>query len=295
MKHKDLRRASDLKWGLLLSAPTIIGLLVLNIWPFIQTVYLSFTNAKRFGSYHLIGLSNYTRMFGSSEFWQATWNSIYFCILTVPIGIALALLLAVALNSKIKGKVVFRAIYFLPMVVAPVAVAMVWNWMFNAQYGIINQLLGGAQINWLTDPHLAIISCAIVSIWSAIGYDAVLLLAGLQNVPKSLYEAAGLDGASRVQQFFHITLPMVSPTLFMVVIMRLMSALKVYDIVYMMVSQTNPALLDTQTLMYLFYRESFTIGNKGYGSAIAVWTVFLIGIVTIVQFWGQNKWVTYDI
>ncbi len=295
MQHKDLRRASDARWGLLLVAPTIIGLLVLNIWPFIQTIYLSFTNAKRFGGASLIGFNNYVRMFSSSEFWQATWNSIYFCILTVPIGIFLALLLAVALNSKIKGKVVFRAIYFLPMVVAPVAVAMVWNWMFNSDYGIINQILGGAHIYWLTNSHLAIISCAIVSIWSAIGYDAVLLLAGLQNIPKTLYEAADLDGATGVQQFFHITLPMVSPTLFMVMIMRLMSSLKVYDIVYMMISETNPALLNTQTLMYLFYRESFTIGNKGYGSAIAVWTVLLIGIVTVIQFWGQNKWVTYDI
>lgn len=295
MDHKDLRRASDARWGYFLVAPTIIGLLVLNIWPFIQTVYLSFTNAQRFGSAQLIGLQNYGRMFQSSEFWQATWNSVYFCILTVPIGIFLSLLLAVALNSKIKGKVVFRAIYFLPMVVAPVAVAMVWNWMFNSDYGIINQVLGGAHIYWLTNPHLAIISCAIVSIWSAVGYDSVLLLAGLQNIPKTLYEAANLDGATSVQQFFKITLPMVSPTLFMVMIMRLMSSLKVYDIVYMMVKETNPALLDTQTLMYLFYRESFTIGNKGYGSAIAVWTVFIIGIVTVIQFWGQNKWVTYDI
>lgn len=295
MQHKDLRRSSDLKWGLLLTAPTIIGLIVLNIWPFIQTVYLSFTNAKRFGEYSFIGFSNYVRMFGSTEFWQATWNSIYFCILTVPVGIFLALVLAVFLNSKIKGKVVFRAIYFLPMVVAPVAVSMIWSWIFNSEYGILNQLLGGVHIYWLTNPHLAIVSCAVVSIWSSLGYDAVLLLAGLQNIPKSLYEAADLDGATPVQQFFKITLPMVSPTLFMVMIMRLMSSLKVYDIVYMMVQQTNPALLDTQTLMYLFYRESFTIGNKGYGSAIAVWTVFIIGIVTVIQFWGQNKWVTYDI
>lgn len=294
MKHKDLRRASDTKWGLFLVAPTIIGLLVLNIWPFIQTIYLSFTNARRFGAYHMIGFDNYARMFSSTEFWQATWNSVYFCILTVPVGIFLALLVAVALNSKVKGTVVFRAIYFLPMVVAPVAVAMVWNWIFNSQYGILNQVLG-VQIQWLTNPHLAIISCAIVSIWSSIGYDAVLLLAGLQNIPNTLYEAADLDGATGVQQFFKITLPMVSPTLFMVMIMRLMSSLKVYDIVYMMVSESNPALLNTQTLMYLFYRESFTIGNKGYGSAIAVWTVLLIGVVTIIQFWGQNKWVTYDV
>ncbi|MGI6109785.1 MAG: carbohydrate ABC transporter permease [Eubacteriaceae bacterium] len=228
------------------------------------------------------------------ECWQATWNSIYFCILTVPLGIILALLVAVFLNSKIKGKIVFRAIYFLPMVVAPAAVGMVWKWMFNANYGIINQIFH-TNISWLTDPNLAIISCAAVAIWSAVGYDAVLLLSGLQSVPKNLYEAASLDGASGVQQFFHVTLPAVSPTLFVVVIMRLMSSLKVFDILYMMISDSNPALLDTQSLMMLFYRESFTIGNKGYASAIVVWTVLLIGIVTAFQFWGQKKWVSYDV
>ena len=285
---------SEAKWGYGLVAPTIIGLLILNIWPFIQTLILSFTNAKKFGSYDFVGLTNYVRMFQSTEFWQATWNSIYFCILTVPVGIILALLLAVFLNSKIKGKVVFRAIYFLPMVVAPVAVAMVWKWMFNSNYGIINDVLG-LHIDWLTNPHLAIVSCAVVSIWSSVGYDAVLLLSGLQNVPKTLYEAADLDGATKIQQFFHVTLPMVSPTLFMVIIMRLMSSLKVYDIMYMMISESNPALLDTQSLMYLFYRESFVIGSKGYGSAIVVWTVVLIGIVTALQFWGQKKWVNYDV
>lgn len=292
--NKSVRRGSDQKWGLSLVAPTIIGLVVLNLYPFFETIYLSFTNAQRFGDADMIGLTNYIRMFSSVEFWKALWNSLYFCILTVPVGLILALLLAVFLNSKIKGKVAFRAIYFLPMVVAPVAVAMVWKWMFNSDYGIINTVLG-AHINWLTNPNLAIIACAIVSIWSAVGYDAVLLLAGIQNIPKTLYEAADLDGASKVQQFFKITLPMVSPTLFMVMIMRLMSSIKVFDIIYMMISESNPALLNTQTLMMLFYRESFTIGNKGYGSAIAVFTVLLIGLITIFQFWGQKKWVNYDI
>src|SRR5699024_5573661 len=164
-------------------------------------------------------------MFQNAEFWQATWNTIFFCILTVPVGIFLALLVAVLLNSKIRGRTTYRAIFFLPMVVAPAAVAMVWKWIFNSQYGIINQLLG-ANIGWLTDSQIVLITCSVVQIWSNIGYDAVLLLAGLQNISVSLYEAADLDGASKVRQFFSITLPMVSPTLFVVLIMRLMSSLK---------------------------------------------------------------------
>ena len=281
-------------WGYLMVAPTIIGLIVLNIVPFFQTIYMSFSKSKAFGAYQFCGLENYVEMFKSPEFWKATWNSIYFCILTVPIGVFLALLVAVLLNAKIKGKTAFRAIYFLPMVVAPAAVAMVWKWIFNTEYGILNSLLG-KNIRWLTDPKIVLITCAIVAIWSAIGYDAVLLLSGIQNISRTLYEAADLDGASKVQQFFRITLPMVSPTLFVVLIMRLMSSLKVYDLIYMMVEQSNPALTSAQSLMYLFYRESFVAGNKGYASAIVIWTVLLIGIVTVFQFIGQKKWVNYEV
>ena len=281
-------------WGYLMVAPTIIGLIVLNIVPFFQTIYMSFSKSKAFGAYQFCGLENYIEMFKSPEFWKATWNSIYFCILTVPIGVFLALLVAVLLNAKIKGKTAFRAIYFLPMVVAPAAVAMVWKCIFNTEYGILNSLLG-KNIRWLTDPKIVLVTCAIVAIWSAIGYDAVLLLSGIQNISRTLYEAADLDGASKVQQFFHITLPMVSPTLFVVLIMRLMSSLKVYDLIYMMVEQSNPALTSAQSLMYLFYRESFVAGNKGYASAIVIWTVLLIGIVTVFQFIGQKKWVNYEV
>ena len=281
-------------WGYLMVAPTIIGLIVLNIVPFFQTIYMSFSKSKAFGAYQFCGLENYVEMFKSPEFWKATWNSIYFCILTVPIGVFLALLVAVLLNAKIKGKTAFRAIYFLPMVVAPAAVAMVWKWIFNTEYGILNSLLG-KNIRWLTDPKIVLVTCAIVAIWSAIGYDAVLLLSGIQNISRTLYEADDLDGASKVQQFFYITLPMVSPTLFVVLIMRLMSSLKVYDLIYMMVEQSNPALTSAQSLMYLFYRESFVAGNKGYASAIVIWTVLLIGIVTVFQFIGQKKWVNYEV
>ena len=279
----------DAKWGYLMVAPTIIGLIVLNVWPFIQTLILSFSTTHPFGYYELSGVGNYTQMFANQEFWKATWNSIYFCILTVPIGMFLSLLVAVLLNAKIAGKTAYRAIYFLPMVVAPAAIAMVWKWIFNAEYGIINQIIG-TKVNWLTNTSLVLPACAVVAIWSAVGYDAVLLLSGIQNISKSYYEAASLDGATKVQQFFHITLPMVSPTLFVVMIMRLMASLKVYDMIYMMVDQTNPALTSAQSLMYLFYRESFVAGNRGYASAIVIWTVFLIGIVTAIQFRGQKKY-----
>ena len=298
MRKKAIRLSAaarrEQNWGWFMVAPTIIGLLILNVWPFIQTLYASFCEHLGFGNYEFIGWGNYIAMFQDPDFWKATWNTVYFCILTVPVGIFLSLLVAILLNAKIKGKSFFRSVFFLPMICAPAAVTMVWRWIFNSEYGILNQLLG-THISWITDSKVVMIACAIVAIWSAIGYDAVLLLAGLQNISKSYYEAASIDGAGKVTQFFRITLPMVSPTLFVVLIMRLMASMKVYDLIYMMVEDTNPALTSVQSLMYLFYRESFVAGSRGYGSAIVIWTVLLIGIVTVIQFVGQKKWVNYEI
>ena len=288
------RAKSESMWAYIMVAPTVIGLLALNIYPFLDTIKLSFSKTRPFGLYELRGIQNYIQMFQSAEFWRANLNTLWFCVLTVPLGMLLALVVAVMLNTKIKGRTFFRAVFFLPLVVAPAAVAMVWKWIFNTEYGILNTILMH-RINWITDPNIVMITCAIVAIWSAIGYDAVLLLSGLQNISQSYYEAASLDGATKLQQFFHITLPMVSPTLFVVLIMRLMSSIKVYDLIYMMIEEANPALTSAQSLMYLFYRESFVTGNKGLGSSVVIWTVAVIGLVTVVQFVGQKKWVNYEV
>ena len=217
-------------WGYFMIAPTIIGLVVLNLWPFVQTIYTSFCEHLGFGNYKFIGIRNYVEMFQNPEVWRATWNTIVFCILTVPVGLFLSLLVAMMLNAKIRGKGLFRTIFFLPMVCAPAAVTMVWRWIFNSDYGILNQVFG-TNINWITDSKFVMIACAIVAIWSNIGYDAVLLLAGLQNISKSYYEAAEIDGTTKINQFLQITLAMVSPTLLVVIIMRLMSSIKVYDLI----------------------------------------------------------------
>ena len=295
MKRKlSVAERREENWGWMMVAPTIIGLFVLNIWPFIQTIYTSFCEHLGFGHYKFIGLANYIEMFQTPEFWKATWNTVKFCILTVPIGVILALFVAMLLNTKVKFKGGFRTIFFLPLVCAPAAIAMVWQVIFNGDSGILNQFLG-TNIQWITNPKTAIVAVSIVSIWSSVGYDAVLLLAGLQNIPKTLYEANSIDGAGKVRQFFTITLPMVSPTMFSVLIMRLMASMKVYDLIYMMSDDTNPAMADMQSLMYLFYRSSFVSGDRGYGSAIVIWTVGLILLVTLFQFWAQKKWVNYDI
>ncbi len=150
-------------WGYIMVAPTIIGLVVLNVWPFIQTIYASFCEHLGFGHYKFIGFQNYIDMFQNTDFWRATVNTLVFCVLTVPVGIFLSLLVAILLNAKVNFKGGFRTIFFLPMVCAPAAVTMVWRWIFNSEYGILNQILG-TRIAWVTDPKSALVSCAIVAV-----------------------------------------------------------------------------------------------------------------------------------
>lgn len=279
--------------------PTVIGLMILNIYPLLRTVYMSFFKSGSFGKWAFVGLDNYMKMFQSDSFWTITKNTLVFMVMTVPVTVIFGLLIAVLLDQKIKGKTVFRAIYFLPMVVAPAAVAMVWKWLFNSEYGIINTVLGALHLpsdtNWIADPKTALLTCAIVTIWSSVGYDAILLLSGLQSISRTYYEAARIDGATGFQQFRKITVPLVSPTLFFVLMMRVMASLKVFDIVYMMIEKTNPAIRSAETILYNFYQETFVKNNKGYGSALVVWCVILIAMITIIQFIGQKKWVTYDV
>ena len=297
LRRKKLRFKSEWAWAWLMVAPVIIGLIVLNIYPFIDSIIMSLYKSQGLGPAKFVGLQNYVKMFKDKQIWQSTWNSFYFVILTVPVGVFIALLLAVLLNSKIKGRDAYRCIYFLPMVVAPAAVAMVWRWIFNAEVGILNQMLSVFGIrgpNWLSDPNLAIVSIAIIAIWSAVGYDLVMILAGLQSISASYYEAAEIDGANAVQRFFHITIPLISPTLFFVVLMRTMNSLKQFDTVYLLIKQTNPAFKKTFTLMVLFYREAFEKFNKGYASAIVMWSFVIIMIFTVFQFVAEKKLVNYD-
>ena len=284
-------------WGLGLAAPTVIGLCVLNIYPFFYTIWLSLMKSQGLGKAKYIGLKNYSTLLSDSMIWQSTGNTLMFVLLTVPVGVFLALILATLLNNQIKGRNVYRGIYFLPMVVAPAAVTMVWKWILNSDVGILNQVLkifGIQGPTWIADPNTSLLSCAIINIWSSVGYDLVLLLAGLQSISKTYYEAAEIDGANAFQRFFKITVPLISPTLFFVVLMRTMTSLKQFDTVYLLVPANNPAYKQTATLMTLFYREAFEKFNKGYASAIVVFSFVLISIFTVIQFVAEKKLVHYE-
>ena len=283
-------------WGYLLVAPTIIGLIILNLIPVFETLILSFQKTGDFGAHTWAGLENYKRLLSDPAVWQATGNTLKYAIIVVPITVALSLIVAVLLNQKIKGKSLYRVIYFLPMVAAPAAVAMVWKWLFNSEFGLINyllQLVGIQGPQWVSDPNFALIAITIVGIWSAIGYNMILLLAGLQEIPKDYYEAASIDGAGPIRQFFTITLPLVSPTMYFVVVTSIISAMQVFDTIFMMIDKTSMALESTQSLVYLFYQHSFTVNDKGYGSAIIMLLLAIIMIITFIQSKVEKKWVHY--
>lgn len=300
MKSKRIsrRKKSEFLWGWLFLLPTMAGLLILNIIPIFQTIYQSFFKTGAFGKGNVyIGLANYDKLFQDGTVWQALWNTCKYTLVEVPVSIAIALVIAVFLNGRVRGKSTWRTIYFLPMVAAPAAVAMVWRWLYNSEFGLFNHILKSMDlpsVSWLSNPSIAFISIAVVGIWSVIGYNMVLFFAGLQEIPRDYYEAAQIDGASGVNQFINITLPLISPTMFFVTVTRIIGAMQVFDSIYMMMDRSNPALPKTQSLVFLFYKYSFVEGNKGYGSTIVMLLLAVIMVITAAQLFCQKKWVNYN-
>ncbi len=285
-------------WGYFFVAPTVIGLLILNIWPIIKTFILSFSKDMGFGHYTLLGTENYTRMFKDTRVIESVSNTVLFAIISVPIGIFIALILASFMCREIKGVQVFRVIYFLPMIAAPAAVAMVWRMIYNKDFGIINSLLGKIGIDgpaWISDSKFALTSIIIIAIWSGLGQQIIILIAAIKNVNKSYYEAARLDGASNMNVFLKITIPLVSPSIFFLTITGIIGALRQFDLVYMMYhNTTNPATDAVRTLMYTYYQQAFVANDKAYASAIVIFTFGIIMFFTGIQFVAQRKWVYYE-
>lgn len=288
------RKRNEFFWGWLFVLPTAVGLMILNLIPMFQTLFQSFYKTGDFGRGNtFIGLKNYQKLIADREVWQALWNTLKYVFAEVPFSIAIALVIAVLLNAKIRGRAIYRTIFFLPMIAAPAAIAMVWRWLYNSQFGLINNVFQ-IDVAWVSNPKLAIYSIAVIGIWSVLGYNVVIFLAGLQEIPKDYYEAAQIDGVSPIGQFFYITVPLLSPSIFFVSVTRMIAALQVFDLIFMVMDETNPAIDKTQSLVYLFYDYNFTYNNKGYGATIAVLLLALILLITIFQLFAQKKWVHYN-
>ena len=287
----------EVLWAYLFIAPTFLGLMIFYMLPALSSFYLSFTDWNGFIAPVFNGFHNFTELFKDQEYLRSVVNTVNFTVISVPIMIAFAILIATLLNQKVRGMSFYRTLYFLPVVTMPVAVGMVLKWLYHSQFGLINYLLSLVGIDgpaWLLDPKFALFSIILASIWMSMGQAIIIILAGLQGIPESLYEAANLDGASFVQKFFHISLPLVTPSLFFVSVMSLIGSLQVFDLVFVMVGQNYVALDATRTVVYGIYEQGFRLSNMGYASAQAMLLFIIILLITLVQFILQKKWVHYE-
>lgn len=273
----------------LMILPSYLVFVTMVLVPIVWTAYLSFTDYD-LKNMTWIGFQNYVNIFQDKLFIASIGHTVYYTALTLVPTIVLSLLLAVALNRKIRGQGVFRTLFYLPHILSMVAVSLSWGYLYNAQAGIINRFLGLfgiAKVGWLTDPGVAMISVAIMSVWGSLGYNSLLFLAGLQNIPGYLYEAAEIDGATKVQQFFRITIPQLRPTTFYIFIMCCIHSFEVFGQVFIL---TGGGPSDaTTTIAHQVYRNGFEYYRMGYASAEAVVLLVIILTITVINYrYGGN-------
>lgn len=277
-------------------SPILIGMLVLSVGPILVSFIASFTQWDIVSPPQWIGAGNYKEIVSSDLFWQVLRNTFYYVALAVPLTIILSLLLAIAVNRKLKGIGLFRTVYFLPVVTSMVAVAIVWGWLYNPEYGLINYALrswfGVQGPAWLRDPNWAMPAMIIVGVWKALGYNMMIFLAGLQSVPDEYYEAARLDGANTRQRFFSITLPMLTPTIFFVLVVTLIGSFQVFEQTYIL-TRGGPANA-TLTISYFIFQNAFQFFRMGYASALAYVLFAIVFVLTLIQLRYQRKWVFYQ-
>lgn len=283
-------------WAVLMLFPAGVGLAVFEIWPTFQTAYYSFTTWGAFGGHTWSGLDNYQTLVKDPDIGHSIINTAIITAITL-LGVPLAVVVAALLSQPgMRGVTIYRTLYFLPVVTLPAAVALTWKWLFNGDYGLINWLLSKVGIqgpHWLSDPATAIFAISIVAVWGSIGYNMVILLSGIQGIPADFYEAAVLDGAGKVSQFLHVTVPLLTPSIFFVTVISVINSLQTFDLIYLMVGQNNPAITETETIVYLFYQRGFAEHDGGYAAAIGMLLLFLTLALTAAQFRLQRRWVHY--
>ncbi|MBN1965596.1 MAG: sugar ABC transporter permease [Anaerolineae bacterium] len=274
-------------------APMILGLLLFRIGPIIAAFVMSFTRWNIRTDPIWLGLGNYQELFASDTFWLVLGNTLLFALLYVPGVMLLALLLAVLVNQKLRGIAFFRGLYFMPYITSMVAVAMVWNWIFSTRFGLLNNLLrnvfGIAGPAWLADNDTALLVLIIVTIWKTSGFQMMVFLAGLQGIPSHVYEAARIDGANRWQIFRRITLPLLSPVTFFVLVLSVIEAFRTFEVTFAM-TEGGPLNAST-TLSFFIYQNAFIYNRMGFASSLAYVLMALIGVITLVNFGMRRRWV----
>jgi multiple sugar transport system permease protein len=282
-------------WGYLFLTPNILGFLAFNLFPLLFAIGLSFTRWDLISKPIFIGLDNYEKLFLDDESFRiAVRNTLIFTTLSVPTGTVLSLILANALNQKIRGTTIYRTAYFLPVVSSSIAIALVWAWVFNPDFGLANEILstfGLPRLKWLASSTWVLPAVVIVSVWRGIGPSTVIFLAGLQGIPEDLYDAAKIDGANTAQLFRHITIPMLSPTTFFVIVVSIIGSFQVFDLIFVM-TQGGPGRASL-VLVYYIYQHAFRWFGMGYAASIALILFIVIFILTLVQIRLSGRWVHY--
>ncbi|MEL6168662.1 MAG: sugar ABC transporter permease [Pseudomonadota bacterium] len=280
-------------WPLAFLLPTIIGLLVFRLIPIFWSFALSFMDWQIFDTATFAGLDNYIYIFQSVTTLQILRVTFLFMLMYVPGAVLLALALAVILNSGLRGAAFFRGAFFLPYITSTVAVVLVWRWIFSTRFGLLNNALDyiGIEQNpaWLADPAYALPAVAIVSIWKDAGFYMLLLLAGLQTINNEYYEAARVDGATRWRRFIDITVPLLSRSLFFVLIIAMIRSTQTFEITYSLTEGgPNGA---TTTLAFAIYQRAFVDFDMGLAAALSYVLCVILGFLTLVQFWLRRRWV----
>lgn len=270
--------------------PALLGTLIFIVIPVICSFGLSFTKWDLLNPIRFVGLDNYKEIFSEALFFKIFWNTVVFAILTSVLGVIIPLILACILNSKIRGSEFYKTAYFLPFITPMIVIGVVWEWIFDPNIGLLNHILH-LHINWLYDTHFAMPALIIVSVWKLIGYNMVIFLSSLSGISQSMFEAAKIDGATPFQTFKNVTIPLLSPSIFFVVIITAISSFQVFDLIYLM-TQGGP-LDSTNVLVYAIYKNAFEYFNIGKASAIAYVLFFIILVLTLVQ-WSLRKKLVYN-
>ncbi|MGH2634956.1 MAG: carbohydrate ABC transporter permease [Actinomycetota bacterium] len=283
--------------GYLFALPWLIGLVVFLIGPIVASVLLSFTNWNLISPARWVGLENYRDMIHSSEFWQSIKVTLFYASLSVPLYLVLGLSLAVLLNQRIRGMYAFRTILFLPTVLSGVAVAVLWVSLLNPDLGVVNQVLRAIGVDdpprWLLSPTWAVPAIVLMGVWG-IGGGAIIYLAGLQNIPPALYQAARVDGASAWQTFRYITLPLLTPTLLFTLLIGLIEAFQVFDTAFVLGGSRGGTRGSLLFYVLNLWNEGFRNGRFGYASALAWVLVIVAAVVILLVFKTSSRWVYYE-
>ncbi|MGE5805426.1 MAG: carbohydrate ABC transporter permease [Ignavibacteria bacterium] len=279
------RKKGDFLPAVFFLSPTLIIFSAFILFPVFFSFYLSFQQWNMFsGDTTFIGLDNYIRMFNSEEFWSVLKNTAIYTFGTIPLNMGFSLLVAYILHKKILGKKLLRTLFFAPVIISPVAAAVIWRWLYDPNFGLINffvGIFGINPINWLNDTVAAMAALIIMGVWKTFGINMVLFAAGLQAIPEHYYEAAEIDGAGQWTKFRNITLPLLAPTTFFIMVMSIISSFQVFDIVYVLTS--GGPLGSTKVMVFYIYEHAFKFFEMGYASAVSYVLFAILFTLTLIQ------------